>query len=1190
MKSIFKTVQVHQSSFTSIKRTLFKSKGLYIIGCITFLMVAFQNCTSDTVSTNSRGPQPELPGELPGEPPGTTSSLSYENGQIIAYLPSEGESMPKDRFDINADVHLKMRHVHPDADNFKWTITRGFDSIVNSKTINQNEYQHRFTQTGSHILFATAHQGSSSDLLTQSIKRIVVGAECHLENILEMQLQSGSFTSDSSATLTLRDASDFTDITWKVILPSGQSDQSERIFNGATLTIDLTGEQSGALIIEVSAVDSDGCLVYRKKELQVTENLQAYINPFQITDDGQEIAVTLENNNIYKYRRPRGSIQILNLDIKNADRCEFQLNNRKRSVINCQGAIDISLSSNTECQRTLVKFWISSGDQVDSSYQYYNYCPANDGLCYFGSLKESMGQHFCSESIALASESDHRPGLVSDRSIDGQCNNARRNGCLTGNADDGAIADTEDFYRWHCVGVNNGETATNCHKRIPINGQCDNSKRNSCLAGQVNDEVLEDTVEFYKWHCEGEHGGTTATDCQKNALSAVVIQPSPIPSPSIAQSQSLQPVNGQCDNSSRNGCQAGTVNAGAVADTDTHYKWRCDGQHGGRNSGTCQKSKPCPAHHQRVNNQCLPSCGHKGGPDAVSGNACSDTENYEITIISGVYDVSLCCTRTRKINGQCDNSRRNGCRAGTANAGAVADTSTLYKWRCDGQHGGRNSGTCQIRIPINGQCDNSRRNGCQAGTANAGAVADTSTLYKWRCDGQHGGRNSGTCQIRIPINGQCDNSRRNGCRAGTANAGAVADTSTHYKWRCDGQHGGRNSGTCQKSKPCPAHHQRVNNQCLPSCGHKGGPDAVSGNACSDTENYEITIISGVYDGPCCTRTRKVNGQCDNSRRNGCQAGTANDEAVADTNTLYKWHCEGEHGGTTATDCQKTAPSAVVIHPSPIPSPSIARSQLLQPVNGQCDNSRRNGCQAGTANDNAVADTGTLYKWRCDGQHGGQNSGTCQKNKPPAPVNGQCDNSRRNRCRTGTANDNAVADTGTLYKWRCDGQHGGRNSGTCQKNKPPAPVNGQCNNNQRNGCRAGSATSASVSGNYDVWYCTGQNGGSRSGRCSKLRPINGQCDNNRRNGCRAGSATSASVSGNYDVWYCTGQNGGSRSGQCRKPRPINGRCNNNSRYRCHEGRPTSTGTSGDNYVWYCTGQNGGSRSGRCSKPRPIAGRV
>ena len=55
------------------------------------------------------------------------------------------------------------------------------------------------------------------------------------------------------------------------------------------------------------------------------------------------------------------------------------------------------------------------------------------------------------------------------------------------------------------------------------------------------------------------------------------------------------------------------------------------------------------------------------------------------------------------------------------------------------------------------------------------------------------------------------------------------------------------------------------------------------------------------------KLKPINGACNNTVRNGCTAGTANDLAIVDTDTLYKWHCVGQHGGTTVNNCQKTKP-------------------------------------------------------------------------------------------------------------------------------------------------------------------------------------------------------------------------------------------------------------------------------------------
>ena len=49
--------------------------------------------------------------------------------------------------------------------------------------------------------------------------------------------------------------------------------------------------------------------------------------------------------------------------------------------------------------------------------------------------------------------------------------------------------------------------------------------------------------------------------------------------------------------------------------------------------------------------------------------------------------------------------------------------------------------------------------------------------------------------------GKCNNATRNSCISGTANDGVYSDTTTEYRWRCDGQNGGSNSGICRKAKP-----------------------------------------------------------------------------------------------------------------------------------------------------------------------------------------------------------------------------------------------------------------------------------------------------------------------------------------------------------------------------------------------------
>ena len=566
------------------------------------------------------------------------------------------------------------------------------------------------------------------------------------------------------------------------------------------------------------------------------------------------------------------------------------------------------------------------------------------------------------------------------------------------------------------------------------------------------------------------------------------------------------PVDGVCHDSVRNGCSAGTPNDAALADTSNAYKWRCDGLHGGRDSRIC---------------------------------------------FIRVEDV---------VDGVCDESRRNGCSAGTPNAAAYPDEPVVYQWRCDGLGGGRNSGRCALWFSVVGVCDESVRNGCSAGNPNDDAFPDSSTEYAWRCDGLNAGANSGRCSRHVPVNGVCDDGARNGCSAGTANDDAVADTSNAYLWRCDGLYGGSNSDKCHTFKPVNGVcNDSVRNGCAAGVPNDDAfPDAGSGGY--------VWRCDGEHGGRNSSKCfiRSVNGVCDDSVRNGCSAGTPNDDAIADTSNAYLWRCDGLHGGENSEKCHK-----------------------FIPVDGVCDESARNGCAAGTANDEAVPDSSNAHLWRCDGLHGGANSEKCFKF---IPVDGACDDSVRNGCAAGTANDAAIPDSSNAYLWRCDGLHGGENSEKCLKSMA---VDGVCDDSVRNGCSAGTANDdafADTSSAY-LWRCDGLDGGANSERCRKSIPVNGACDESVRNGCSAGTANDdaiADTSSAY-LWRCDGLHGGANSERCRKSIPVNGACDESVRNGCSAGtaNDAAVADTASHYQWRCDGSNGGSNSGVCSAQKPVA---
>ena len=1152
------------------------------------LLLVFQNCSSN-----------------PSQDPNLFSeqTASNDKGYIIAYLPSEDENIAiEDHFLIDTDVKLKVMNSHSDSEDFKWKITRAFETITDGEeTTTESEYQHKFEQYGSYDVFATSYK--NSDLLTVASKRLVIGEECSLTDVLEIFLESGSLTVGQTATFGLKNATDFSNIIWKVTLPSSTQEINED--DSESIELDFTNESTGSVTIEVSAEDPNNsdCLTYRKQVLQVSSNSKPHFNPITIKHNDEEIAVMLESNNIYKYLRPEGGTWTLHTNIQNANQCEFQIDSGSEDVLNCSdGVIDITSSescvkstiaiqASTSSSITTTSTTIDSQTSVDDIAEqfYYNYCPSEGSYCYFsGPLPGPLSYQTCDNSILSQSVTRNPSSIINGECnnsvkngcsqgtlndigdsethyqwqclgtnngndatdcsmaidtataiINGVCDDTVQNGCTAGTPDDGAIADTSTHYRWQCVGSNGGATAS-CTKAIPVNGVCNNSRRNSCSSGIGNDSAIADTNTHYRWHCVGANGGSTATNCQK-AKSA--------------------PVNGVCNNSQQNGCSSGTANDSAIADTNTHYRWHCVGANGGTTAQNCQKAKP-------INGACDNNQQNSCSAGTANDNAIADTNTHYRWHCVGANGGTTAqnCQKAKSINGACDNNQQNGCSSGRANDAIIADTNTHYRWHCVGANGGTTAQNCQKAKPINGVCNNSQRNSCSSGTANDGAIADTNTHYRWYCVGANGGTTAQNCQKARPINGACDNNQQNGCSAGTANDKAIADTNTHYRWYCVGANGGTTAQNCQKAKPTP-----VNGVCNNSQRNSCSSGTANDGAIADTNTHYTWHCEGSNGGTTaqnCQKARPVNGVCDNSQQNGCSAGTANDNAIADTNTHYRWHCVGANGGTTAQNCQK------------------AKS-----INGACDNNQQNGCSAGTANDNAIADTNTHYRWHCVGSNGGTTAQNCQKAKP-APVNGVCNNSQRNGCSAGTANDNAIADTNTHYTWHCEGSNGGTTAIDCQK---LMPIHGVCDNSQQNGCSSGTANDGVIAdtNTHYRWYCIGANGGTTAIDCQKLIPIDGVCDQNQRNGCSAGTAKASpdNTHSTLYLWVCEGLHGGKNQDCTRLKSIIEGVCDNSQRNGCSSGTPDdgAIDDTDTHYTWLCMGAKGGATATDCQiQKTPING--
>ena len=566
----------------------------------------------------------------------------------------------------------------------------------------------------------------------------------------------------------------------------------------------------------------------------------------------------------------------------------------------------------------------------------------------------------------------------------GICDNTVRNGCKIGIVNDVAIVDTVTHYRWQCNGVNGGGDSGACQFSkaiIPGNeGYCTIANKVTgqavhrfdvdgvAVAVSGSDLVVRDTV--YDLQCQYKKFTTDGLfdKWQSIATSSVSVKVLPrnvsernvsgsVGLPSFSETSTTVSVTIPPDAAMVYVYRLDSSSLTQVA-SNSLYKIFVD-----RDAVELSNSETVGALKARlfessVQNKVVLVGSGSGG---ITRSALTGKSLVAIArTADGVWSQQV--TYSSFVVGSCDNSVRNGCSSGVANDAVESDTTTEYRWRCDGPVGEGNSAQCSIlkSSVIAGSCDNSVRNGCSSGVANDAVESDTTTEYRWRCDGSGGEGNSIRCFIAKDVPGSCDNSVRNGCSSGVANDAVESDTTTEYRWRCDGPVGEGNSAQCSILKS--------------------------------------SVIAG---------------SCDNSVRNGCSSGVANDAVESDTTTEYRWRCDGTRGGRNSAQC------------------SILKSSVIA---GSCDNSVRNGCSSGVANDAVESDTTTEYRWRCDGTRGGRNSAQCSILKSSV-IAGSCDNSVRNGCSSGVANDAVESDTTTEYRWRCDGSGGGVHSVVCKRNKP-----------------------------------------------------------------------------------------------------------------------------------------------------------
>ena len=264
------------------------------------------------------------------------------------------------------------------------------------------------------------------------------------------------------------------------------------------------------------------------------------------------------------------------------------------------------------------------------------------------------------------------------------------------------------------------------------------------------------------------------------------------------------------------------------------------------------------------------------------------------------------------------------------------------------------------------------------------------------------------------------------------------------------------------------------------------------------------------------------------------------------------------------------------------------------VNGECGQNIYSCLNETTLSNNREEDG--FHKWSCLGLDAGADVHTCSQaiaTPDPEPVDGQCDNTLRYTCLSGTTPD-YTREEGAFYKWSCLGLDGGEDIHTCNKEIPASsqPVNGQCDNLEHYAClNDTTASSQRIENDQYKWTCLGLHGGSDIFCQSAVPPqaVNGECGQEEHYTCLNGTSPSNMVeSDGFYRWSCLGLHGGSSVHICNQampPRMIDGECGQEEHYTClNETIPEDLTEEDGFYKWTCLGLHDGNND-TCSKEVP-----
>jgi hypothetical protein len=154
--------------------------------------------------------------------------------------------------------------------------------------------------------------------------------------------------------------------------------------------------------------------------------------------------------------------------------------------------------------------------------------------------------------------------------------------------------------------------------------------------------------------------------------------------------------------------------------------------------------------------------------------------------------------------------------------------------------------------PENGQCGTVNgttsstkpsTNLCSIGTATT--ISNNVSSWTWSCNGSGGGIPSPTCTVhKVVVNAGCGSASgkafaiaptTNLCSAGTPSSVPPTPTATGWKWTCNGENGGANSGQCMALK------QLLVPTVTFSCPAPGTTGTASWSALAGAESYDVRV-------------------------------------------------------------------------------------------------------------------------------------------------------------------------------------------------------------------------------------------------------------------------------------------------------------------------------------------------------------